>query len=326
MQRLVWLDALKGVGILSIMRIHMLQPMELIQSIVYVGAVAMFFVSAGFNLNIAGNKNGLICRKAKRLLIPYLAYSILLLIIEHHPTWAQLLGILYGRMSLYKTSVPDNIPFLIIGNAPMWFLPCMFLSYIWIYAIYCRCNSYIYKICVLIIFFLLSFILSFSPIMLPWSFDTSFLLALLIIIGYKFKAYFLSVKKNILFFSTILWFILFVFFAGSNISVGYYGEYGILSILAFSVIALVETYSISGFMQLAEKTYLVKCLAYIGRQSLRLMCIHLIIYTKCISFLSSYFTDKIVLLLLIFIIILVLNAILDFFVKKCKVNIIANYL
>ena len=48
--RLLWLDALKGIGILSIMRVHMMAPMELLQSVVYVGAVAMFFVLAGFHM------------------------------------------------------------------------------------------------------------------------------------------------------------------------------------------------------------------------------------------------------------------------------------
>ena len=46
-KRLVWLDAMKGIGILSIMRVHMLEPMEYLQSLIYVGAVAMFFIVAG---------------------------------------------------------------------------------------------------------------------------------------------------------------------------------------------------------------------------------------------------------------------------------------
>ena len=54
-KRLVWLDALKGIGILSIMRVHMLGPMEYIQSMVFIGAVAMFFLVAGFNFRYSSN-------------------------------------------------------------------------------------------------------------------------------------------------------------------------------------------------------------------------------------------------------------------------------
>jgi len=325
-QRLVWLDALKGIGILSIMRIHMAQPMELLQSVIYVGAVSMFFVSAGFNFKVTDDAKTAMSNKAKRLLIPYFAYSLLLVLVEHHPTIEQIIGIFYARMSLFQGQNENNISFLVIGNAPMWFLPCMFMSYMWIYLVYCKCRTIISKSFTLVVFVILSALLSYSPIMLPWSIDTSFLLASLLIIGYELKDYFVSAKIKMMVLSFALWFALFYFFAGSNISIGNYGAYGVISILPFAIISLSETYSISGLFQIVDNNMLTRLFAYIGRQSMRLMCIHLIVYIKVSSVLSSYFPsicgEKILLLAISFSCIFIINAIVDFILKiaKCKIS------
>ena len=321
-QRLVWLDALKGIGILSIMRIHMIAPMELLQSIIYVGAVSMFFVCAGFNFHTSGNARNLLISKAKRLLIPYFFYSIILIILEHRidfSTISQVFGILYARMSIYRGSAEG---YLLIGNAPMWFLPCMFVSYIWLIMIYSKCKTNIHKIIVATSFFFISAILSYCPIIFPWSLDTSFLLTTLIILGYELRERFLHTTKWLTCIATVSWLILYYFFVGSNISIGYYGEYGIISIIAFMLIAIAETYSLSGILQMTDNTWITKALSYIGQQSLRLMCIHLIIYIRLTDFLSanaqSIYTNKWLLLCISFSFILIINAIMDVIIKKLQ--------
>lgn len=292
---MVWLDALKGIGILSIMRIHMVHPMEWIQSLFYVGAVSMFFVASGITFKNPFHIYDAIKQKTRRLLLPYFFWSAVLLVIEHKMKTQNLthdvLGVLYGRMRLLNTTSTDNTAFLTIGNAPMWFLPCMFLSYIWIYAFYCRCKTAISKISVMSAFILLSALLYFSPLMLPWSIDTSFLLAALIAIGYEKKELFIKPEARLLIVAFILWLPLFYFFAGSNISLGEYGAYGVISILPFLAIALTETYVISGFLHYLQDSWLARILAYIGRDSLRLMCIHLIIYIKVEDFLKTHFLE-----------------------------------
>lgn len=323
--RLSWLDALKGVGILSIMRIHMVVPMELLQSILYVGAVAMFFVSAGFNFKYPINVKDAVVLKAKRLLIPYLFYSLLLMVVEHRPTIEQIEGVFYGRMSLYQGAHPGNITFLLIGNAPMWFLPCMFLSYVWIYTFYCRCRTVLQKLLVVLAFILVSSGLYFSPVMLPWSLDTSFLLASLLIAGYELKSHFMHTRWRHFLFAFVVWISLYRFFSGSNISVGSYGAYGVLSIIPFTFIAMAETYSLSAILQFFERTWLVKLLAYVGRRSLRLMCMHLIIYTKVNAILNSYLPtvhgNKWMLLFISFFFIFAVNACIDIILKRFRTQI-----
>lgn len=324
-KRLIWLDALKGVGILSIMRVHMLAPMELLQSIIYVGAVSMFFVAAGFNFKYPLNTKEAIKNKFNRLLIPYFFYSFLLLLIEHHfnkDTLIQFIGIFYGRMALYQGNVDNNISFLVIGNGPMWFLPCMFLSYVWVYMIYCHCKTVKTKSFVCFGFICLSALLYYSPLMLPWSIDTSFLLATLIVAGYELRKYYLHCKWPIVILALISWLLLYRFFAGSNISVGSYGEYGALSIIPFVLMALFETYSLCGIFQYVEQIWIMKALAYVGRHSLRLMCIHLVIYYRIISFFTTMGiqpeTHRFVVLLMSFVFILLINAILVMIIQRIE--------
>ncbi|MBR1401612.1 MAG: acyltransferase family protein [Prevotella sp.] len=282
-ERLVWLDALKGIGILSIMRVHILGPKDFLQSILYVGAVAMFFIAAGFNFKIPQDTRAAIHNKFMRLLVPYFFYSLVLLIIEHrlnYNTLIQFFGVFYGRMSLFRDNLNGNTLFLLIGNAPMWFLPCMFLSYLWIYLVYCRCKTSLQHYLVCLLFIFLSAVLYFSPLMLPWSLDTSFLFAVLIIVGYEWRGYFKKSKLFIVAITLALWVVLYHFFAGSNISIGIYGNYGVYSIIPFVAIAICETYALCGVLQMIDNTWFVKVFAYMGKHSLRLMCIHLVVCMK----------------------------------------------
>lgn len=333
-KRLIWLDALKGIGILSIMRVHILGPKDMLQSILYIGAVSMFFVAAGYNFKRPQDTKAAIHHKFLRLLVPYFFYSFVLLLIEHRLTFntlIQILGIFYGRMSLFRENIDENVTFLVIGNAPMWFLPCMFLAYLWVYLIYNRCKTSIQKYSVCFLFFCLSTILYFSPLMLPWSIDTSFLFAILIIVGYELRDYFMQCKLHYIATSLVLWIMLYHFFAGSNISIGSYGEYGIYSIIPFVIIALCETYTLSGILQHIEKMWIVKAFAYVGKHSLRLMCIHLVVSMRVYPILTSIGVplsdDNYLTLIVLLGTILCVDAIIEFVMQGMKERYpIANYL
>lgn len=333
-KRLIWLDALKGIGILSIMRVHILGPKDLLQSILYVGAVAMFFTAAGFNLKKTEDTKVSIHKKFLRLLVPYFFYSFVLLLIEHRlttNTLIQIFGVFYGRMSLFKENIDGNVTFLVLGNAPMWFLPCMFLSYLWVYIIYCRCRTSLQKYSICILFTCLSAILFFSPLMLPWSIDTSFLFAVLIIVGYELRNYFMQCKLHYIAITLVLWLALYYFFAGSNISIGSYGEFGAYSIIPFAIIAICETYTLSGLFQHLENTWIMKALAYVGKHSLRLMCIHLVVSMRIVPVLANVglplSNDSYLSLFLLLGIILCVDAIIELVMQRAKQRYaIAKYL
>lgn len=326
--RLLWLDALKGIGILSIMRVHMMAPIELLQSVIYVGAVAMFFVLAGFHLKRPENLLPALRGKALRLLIPYFLYSALLLCVEHRldsQTLVQMLGVFYARMQLFVPGTADNVSFLVIGNAPMWFLPCMFLAYVWVYGLYFRCFSLCSKVLTFWGFVLFSACCSYSPVLLPWSLDTSFLCAALIIVGYESRCHFLSGRAVCAGMAFMAWMFLFSFFGGSNISIGAYGAYGALSIVPFMLIAITETYALASLLQWLENLRPTRVLAYIGRHSLRLMCIHLVIYLRVFGLIERFFPDysenRWVVLPLAFAIIFAVDAVIEWCSRRFRTAI-----
>lgn len=155
--------------------------------------------------------------------------------------------------------------------------------------------------------------------MLPWSIDTSFLFAALIVAGYELRKYFLHCKWSVVIFALISWLVLYWSFAGSNISVGIYGGYEALSIIPFALIALLETYSFCGILQKIEKTLVTKALAYIGRHSLRLMCIHLVIYYRTLGSLTAIGVssdNKYTMLTCVFVVILLVDAFIEFAITK----------
>ena len=326
--RLLWLDALKGIGILSIMRVHMMAPMELLQSVVYVGAVAMFFVLAGFHLKRPVSLLPALRGKARRLLVPYFLYSVLLLCVEHrldNQMFVHLLGIFYARMQLFVPGTADNVSFLVIGNAPMWFLPCMFLAFVWVYGLYFRCTSASSRVLVCTGFVLLSALQTYSPILLPWSIDTSFLCAALMVIGYECRRHFLSGRMVWAGMAFMAWMLLFSFFGGSNISIGIYGAYGALSIVPFMLIAIAETYALASLLQWLENLWMTRVLAYIGQHSLRLMCIHLVIYFRAFGFIERFLPDysesRWVVLPLAFAIIFAVDAVIEWCSRRFRMAI-----
>lgn len=160
---------------------------------------------------------------------------------------------------------------------------------------------------------------------------TSFLFAVLIIAGYELRDYFMQCKLHFIAITLVLWIVLYHFFVGSNISIGSYGEFGVYSIIPFTIIALCETYSLSGILQHIENTWIVKAFAYVGKHSLRLMCIHLVICMRIVPILAKVgihlSNDSYSTLILLLVIILCVDTVIEFVMQRIKQRyIIARYL
>lgn len=79
-QRLVWLDALKGIGILLIMTCHAgLLPR--VSIFLTAGYVSIFFVASGFTYKAKPTFTSEIGKRSKRLLLPYFFYVSLSIIL-----------------------------------------------------------------------------------------------------------------------------------------------------------------------------------------------------------------------------------------------------
>ena len=289
-----WIDAIKGYGILLVMFMHAIGGFPHINLYLYAGYMPLFFVCSGYTIspNTQHSFYYNILKKAKRLLIPYFFYAFILnLIFSFKYLWIEKLpeiikyewiGILYSRYCLLPLGHNDNIIFLSLKHtSPLWFLTAMFLAYVWTYLFLSIQNK---KYLILCIYILLSFILYQCPILLPWSFDISFLSALFIISGmYLRKINFSLIYILILSFI----FVLLVNYNGwTNMSVRNLGNHNYLSIILFYFIGIVQTIIVTYIFRKLERTYLISIFSYIGKYSLRLMCIHMPLFTILNNFIN----------------------------------------
>lgn len=294
-----WLDAAKGISVVFVMMSHSC-GFPVASKFFLCGFVSIFFFLSGYTYTPRSTFGESMSRKAKTLLIPYFFYGILSILALMLFTYFQggdgieygkneSLGLLYSRYSMCRGG---GRFFLKGGLEPLWFLTCMFLSFIWV-EIYVKTKTK-YKFLLLMTYFLLTYVFTFSPILLPWSIDTSFIGAVLIILGYESRALIDEHKESacvkrltediLLQFSMIgicvgVLFFLSYFFGEGNFSLGDYGKFGILGIILFLLAGVLKAFVIGvTFHIIGETSVFTKIFACIGRESLRLMCIHYCVF------------------------------------------------
>lgn len=148
LQRIQWIDALKGLGILMIFVGHIwsLDDPSVFYKWMYAFHVPLFFFVSGITLKPNSGRFGSIAgKKARTILVPYFFYAFLgYLFFAVGYFVAQLSGrhveqFDYGFMApllgIFHGTLGDG--FLI--NSPLWFLPTLFLSFLMGYLI----NSHI---------------------------------------------------------------------------------------------------------------------------------------------------------------------------------------
>lgn len=136
-QRVQWIDAVKGVGILLVILAHISPISNKVFWYLTYGFMPIFFVMAGFTSKSVCGYSEAIKKKAKRLLIPYFVYGLLLIVASYllfgNTNMMQaLLGLAYSRYSLFPEGAENVVPLLkgCLYVCPFWFLPCMFLAYL----------------------------------------------------------------------------------------------------------------------------------------------------------------------------------------------------
>lgn len=287
MKRMEWLDAMKGIGILLIMSSHLFST-PILGKYLYVGFIPLFFFISGVTARRTCDPfSTFAISKAKRLLIPYFFYSILFtsIIVVLSGNYLYFIGVLYSRYCLYSLGTDPNFIFMSTGaTTPLWLLTCLFFSQ-GLFYFYTHRKTKTQKVVSIIAFALVGYALSFLPILLPWSIDTSFLLTLFTIIGYELYQRFnhLSNKINYYIVPLLVSIPLLVALSGfngvSNISVSIFGSFRYISYWIYimcSVFYIIIIYTVSIIIQ---GSVISKLLAFIGRMSLELMCIHLFIFT-----------------------------------------------
>lgn len=283
--RVDWIDGIKGLGILLVMISHLgiafaWQP--------YICAcyMAMFFVISGYTYKNKESANIYIVNRAKRLLIPWLFWGWTIVItmgifsgFSVKKIVVNLLKHLYSRFCFFPYGQEPNVFFMDCGNSPLWFFTALFVSSV-AYKILMKCVGR-KRIFVMIIYVLITIMMSNLPILLPWSMDTAFMGAIFMLWGNVLSQKRENFAQNeyIRICLLLTSYLVLVFFNGGiNMSVRVWGEHGWISAVLCMLIGLQGSTLYIWILQKFEASMVVRLLALIGRSSVVILVIHFPLY------------------------------------------------
>lgn len=270
----------------------------------------VFFVLAGYTYHFqAGRYRDFIIKKAKRLLVPYFAANLFLLLFFTAKellldgrlvtvTTNSILGIFYARNQLFCMADKslmigqppcgdDNIYFMNLLNAPTWFLPALFLSLVLFDGLMRLVKKEQKKLglFVAVLFGGMVIYHYLSPYLLPWSLDAVPFFVALIQIGYATKESRLLEKMIEQKKHRLMWLVFFVLFIGMalfngsvNLSIGEYGKFMAAGLFNAGVSSLAVMAACYGLEHGFSKCFLPGWLAGPGRYTLTMLCYHLFVF------------------------------------------------
>ena len=281
--RLLFIDIAKGIGIILVVCSHTEANILMLWSLGFF--VPIFYFCSGYTTSTRSLSQPItqyMKKRTRKLLCPYIFFNILLFLYFRRWSINGLYGVLYSRYCLFPIESDSNYQFLIWGNYPMWFITSLLVSYFIQYY-----NNNYYKVSIILIYFCLTYILSYVPILLPWSIDTAFLSAVIMYAGFNANKYnIISWPTHIILICIMLYALLLCIAGDINFSIRQYGE----SIIIYYVFATLGCIVVLWCSKRIEATYLGKGIAFLGKHSLTIFCMEIlfireasIIYCKMIG-------------------------------------------
>ena len=271
--RLEFVDIAKGIGIMIVCFGHS-GAEDVVISWIGGFIVPLFFILSGYMYKDKGIPVGKdLYNKGKKLLKPYMFFSVVLLLIYKRFAWNDIVGVFYSRYCLYTYHAPDNIFFMKATNSPMWFLTAMFATFPLFYIIM-KNEKYIKWI--VLSYLLITWGCTFLPILLPWSLDVVFIMAIFMYIGVLFRRQENLLNKP----SYIYWLIIAAFLilckvnGEPNPSVRELGN----SLLLYMITGVLGSISMMWICKHLEGKPLSGLLADIGRHTLVIFCLQIFIF------------------------------------------------
>jgi len=287
-QRLNYIDIAKGIGIILVVLSHT----DYSDIVHYTMAfyVPIFFFCSGYTTSISTNisfKENF-KKHAMKLLKPYLFFTIILLIIFRQFYLQGFVGIFYSRYCLYPFGSPEIYRFFINGNYPLWFLTCMTVSYFLFYLIIYHPK---YQYYISVSYLAITALLNHLPILLPWSIDTAFLMALFMFIGMQMRQrlpdLFSITVHPLIVLSVIVYVLSLPFCDDINLSVREYGS----SLITFTIAGISGCLITIYIARLIEQCPLCVIFQQIGRHSLTIFCIEIPFILTGRTIVESLFID-----------------------------------
>lgn len=265
--RLEYVDIAKGMGLVLVVCSHSdaLDFMWLLMDM----CIPIFFFCSGYTFKMKGTFKDSMKKKARKLLVPYLFFNLMMFFAFCHFSLRELLGIIYSRYSLYPLDVTPNIKFFTSGNYPMWYLTSMVVSYFLFYLLVYY-EKYRHLLMLLYAIWLVGFIK--CPILLPWSIDTAPLTALLIYVGMKVRQHnLITIDIYQVLFLLLIYLGLRLVGGDLNISVREYGT----SVAIYFLLAVMAPFMVLWGSRYLEKTIVGNLFMVLGKHSLTIFCVEI---------------------------------------------------
>ncbi|MBG6062544.1 fucose 4-O-acetylase-like acetyltransferase [Flavobacterium sp. CG_9.1] len=193
--RLQLLDIAKGITILLMVLGHTSIP-SVLSNFIWAFHMPLFFIASGWTTNWQKTDFiGFTKRKIETLIVPFLVYSLVVLLIHILQGWGDFNHWILNGWEAYA----------------LWFIPVLFVSSLFAKLIYSIKNRYLILGCAFM-FATISGILSFYKIQLPWSVSSVPFATALIVVGSELKRCSTWIEDS------KLWHILILFFVTAGIS------------------------------------------------------------------------------------------------------------
>lgn len=194
--RIEVIDEIKGLGILLVILGHSGPPMPLYRMIFGFHMPLFFLISGYLYSEEKWNRLGgrmLAVKRARSYLIPYFVLSFVNLFLNG---MIELRRFGFGKELAVSTFRHIFWIFYSYGSAertpnctPLWFLPCLFITYIYFYGII-KLQKRLYRIVACVFMGLLDWMLyAFSVPQLPWHLDSALIGSICMMAGYAISRY-----------------------------------------------------------------------------------------------------------------------------------------
>lgn len=283
MKRYKYLDVARGIGLMLVVISHSCG----LNSYLINFYIPLFFVLSGYTYKQGRSYKENIAKKAKRLLIPYFAYSgvLFLFYLLMGRTREEMLhsafGIFYSRFCLYDTTLAeDNVYLFTIANGAMWYLTAFFAASLVFHLVVDRAlRDKKFLIGCTVVLLAVTMALAELPVLLPWSADLIGAAVLFMLAGTLLgRAEFFEKKWNPV--SVLAVFASYMLLStvnpGINMSLREYGRYGAFSAPVFVIIGVAGSMLCIWAAKLIQDIFVGRLLNYIGQNTIIILAFHIL--------------------------------------------------
>jgi fucose 4-O-acetylase-like acetyltransferase len=275
-KKILWIDILKGIGIISVVVGHVLPRVDL--DLIYLFHMPLFFVISGYLFKASGNYKEFAIKKAIALLMPYCSIIIIILIPSQIHELSD--GPFQAVKSLVGTLIGGR---LLRGNGGVfWFVTCLFATQQVFNYLFTRLKKNWLHITLLLLLSLAYVNSELWPMFwLPGNVNVILIAIPMYYIGYIFRETKLQIEVKTLALMILVTASTLIFFKNDYSLDMKYSKYGIpiLSLIA----SITVSYLLMKISKLVEEIRGLQALGSIGRASMTIMFFHLFIRSALIE-------------------------------------------